>query len=346
MTSRERLLAAMRNEPVDHVPSGPFGMGRVDMASELGQELIRRTDIFLSCGVGGNWVLGRHADVEVQEDDCLTRHVIRTPKGELVRVVRRSELTSATVEYPLRDVDDLEKLFSVDYEPPELDTARYRELKATYDDEALVLAGIENAVCVAANWFGPERFCFYWATERNRIVELTERMNERACAYVKKCAEEGVTDFRIVGGEYVSAQIGPQGMPALIRRPDRQLIDLIHSCNGIAFYHNHGRIMPFLEDYAHIGVDFLEPMEAPPWGDTDLGKAGRIIGDRFCRVGNLDDMEVIDKLPVEEVKRIARERIEQAGTRGFVLSGTASGTYTDRAARNFIAMADVAREYR
>jgi len=340
------MLAAMRSGDVDHVPSGPFGMGRVSIHSDIGQELVRRTDIFLTAGAGGNWVLGKNADIDVREDGNITRHVIKTPKGNLVRVVRKSELASATVGYPLRDFDDVEKLLSVDYEPPEIDPAPYREVKERYDSESLVLTGIGNAVCVAADWFGPENFCLYWAMDRERVVELTRRMNERACAYVKACCEHGVTDFRIIGGEYVTAQIGPAGMPDLIRRPDKKLIDLIHSYGGIAFYHNHGKIMRFLEDYAYIGVDFLEPMEAPPWGDADLGKAKQIIGDRYCMVGNLDDMEVVDKLSTEEVQAVARERLEQAGPRGFILSGTASGTYTDRAARNFMAMAEVARAYR
>ena len=158
--------------------------------------------------------------------------------------------------------------------------------------------------------------------------------------------EDCIETFRIIGGEYVSTQVGPGGKEALIRKPDKKLIEIIHEYSGIAFYHNHGPMMNFLEDYAYIGVDFLEPMEAPPWGDTDLGKAKEIIQDRYCMVGNLDDMEIIEKLDKEQVVKIARERIEQAGTRGFILSGTASGTYTEKGALNFLAMAEAAREYR
>ena len=94
---------------------------------------------------------------------------------------------------------------------------------------------------------------------------------------------------------------------------------------------------------ADLGLDALDPLEAPPWGDVDLREAMRRVGDRICFVGNLDDMEVIDRLPEAEVLAIARERLEAAGTRHFVLGGTASGTYGERAARNFIAMARMVR---
>jgi uroporphyrinogen-III decarboxylase len=99
----------------------------------------------------------------------------------------------------------------------------------------------------------------------------------------------------------------------------------------------------FLDRLADLGMDALDPLEAPPWGDCEIGDAVKRIGDRVCLVGNLDDMEIIERLPTEEVVRIAEERLDAAGASGFVLGGTASGTYTERGARNFIAIADMVR---
>jgi uroporphyrinogen-III decarboxylase len=83
----------------------------------------------------------------------------------------------------------------------------------------------------------------------------------------------------------------------------------------------------------------------PPYGDVDLGDAIRRIGDRVCLVGGLDDMEVLETRPTEEVKELARQTLRQTGTRSYVLGGTASGTYTERGARNFIALVEVAEEF-
>ena len=340
MTSRERMLAAMRNQPVDRLPCGPFGIGGLTFDDPLAQELILKTDCFLKTRAAGNPVLGGRAAVDVAECDGETVWTLHTPRGDLVRRIGHTEVARATREYPLKTLDDIEKLFSVPYEEPMIDATAYIGMKHRYDDDAIVLCDIGNAVAVPADWFGPEMFCYFWATARERIIELTQRMNERVCRFVARCCERGVTDFRIVGGEYVSVQIGPAGMPELIRGPDRKLIDIIHAHGGIAFYHNHGPMMRFLEDYAHIGVDFLEPLEAPPWGDVHLGRAKEIIGDRFCMVGNLDDMEIVNKFDADAVCEIARQRIAEAGTRGFILSGTSSGTFTEKGARNFIAMAE------
>jgi uroporphyrinogen-III decarboxylase len=76
-----------------------------------------------------------------------------------------------------------------------------------------------------------------------------------------------------------------------------------------------------------------------------LADAKRRIGDRVCIVGGLDDMEVLESLDVETVKHKGRKCIEMADPDSYVLGGTASGTYTEKAARNFIALVDVAKEY-
>jgi hypothetical protein len=119
-------------------------------------------------------------------------------------------------------------------------------------------------------------------------------------------------------------------------------VDIMHHYGALAHYHNHGPMMPFLDALADLGIDSLDPCEAAPWGDCDLAEAARILRGRCCIVGNLDDMEVIERCSEEDVCGVAAERLEQAGDVGFMLGGTSSGTYTERAARNFIAMVGVA----
>jgi len=143
----------------------------------------------------------------------------------------------------------------------------------------------------------------------------------------------------------VTVQLGPRAVEELLTPFDTELVALVHRYGGFVYYHNHGPVMRYLEALADLGIDALEPMEAPPWGDCDLGEARRRIGGRVCMVGNLDDMEVIDRLPTEQVKAIAQERLAAAGNVGFILAGTGSGTYSERAAANFIAMVEVAEEF-
>jgi len=344
MTSRQRLLAAARHERVDRVPVSPFGLGRLPADGEVARELIRETDPFLSCGLG-NPFLGTAVRAETSTEGNIATTIWHTPLGDLVHKREHTDITSATIEFPLKTADDIEKLLSIPFKPVEPNASPFVKLREELGEEGLALAGIGTAICLPAAWFSPEDFCLLWADAPDAMIELVHVAADRLNDFILKACRAGVTEYRLVGGEYVTVQLGPPGVPDLLHAPDRELVDIIHSHGGIAYYHNHGPSMRFLEDFAALDIDYLDPLEAPPWGDADLAKASEDFGGRVCMVGNLDDMEVIDKLSAEQVKAIAAERLDAAGTRGFVLGGTASGTYTERAARNFIAMRDVAVDF-
>ncbi len=175
------------------------------------------------------------------------------------------------------------------------------------------------------------------------MLKLTDLFASRLNDWVTRLCEAGIDGFRICGGEYASVQLGPAGFDALVLEQDKELIDIIHRHGGVAYYHNHGPVMRFLTRFREIGMDALDPLEAPPWGDADLREARVTCGDRVAFVGNLDDMEVLENLPFEEIRLMAMERLAGAGDRGFILGGTASGTYTEKAARNFIRLAELSK---
>lgn len=331
----------MRFERVDRVPVSPWHFCKVDPDSPLGMELLEKTDLIQDTGSGGNPILGRAAAVETEQQGDTRVTTIHTLKGDLVSRHRRTEVTGATVEFYLKETDDIEKLLSIPYEPPDFDLSGYKAWQDRIGDEGLVMIGLGNGVSVPASWFSPEGFCLAWADCPDLIERLTSVATERLISYVERLCQAGVDAFRIIGGEYASVQLGPDAFKRLCVRYDRELVAAMHRYGAVAHYHNHGPVMRYLEDFAAIGIDCIDPMEAPPWGDCDLREARRRLGDRLCFCGNLDDMEIIDKLPTEEVLAIARERLDEAGDRGFILGGTTSGTFGEHGARNFIAMAEM-----
>lgn len=344
MTSRQRLLAAMRLETPDRVPVGPFGLGRLDPDGPTAADLIAKTDPIVDVGSGADPFLGARVSVEHSHEGDSTVTTIHTPKGRLTQRYRRTSVTGSLVEYPLKTPEDAERLLSIPYQPPEPDLSDFRHWSDRIGEQGLVMVCLGTAVCLPASWFSPQDFCLMWADEPALIEHLTAVAAERLLDYTRRLCELGVDAFRLVGGEYVTVQLGPVAFERLVRPFDTALIETIHRYGAIAHYHNHGPVSRWLESLADLGMDSLDPLEAPPWGDVDLGDAKRRIGDRVCLLGNLDDMEVLDKLEEEHVRRLGRKLIEEAGPGGFIIGGTASGTYGERAARNFIALAETAEE--
>jgi len=340
MTSRQRLLAAIRFEKVDRVPVAPFTLGSLPEDSDIAKELIRKTDPFIQAGIPGSpfWGAGAEAAV-VEEGDTVTR-TWTTPLGPLTQKHRRTEVTSADVEFLLKTPEDAERFLSVNYVPCDVDASAFHARKREIGEEGLVLAPIPDAVLLPATLLSPTDFCLWWLDYPDLLTELNSVASRRINDWARRLCEAGVDAFRIVGGEYASVELGPKGFDALVLEQDRELVHIMHSYGAIVYYHNHGPVMNYLSRFCDIGMDALDPLEAPPWGDADLRQARAACGQNVAFVGNLDDMEIIDKLPADEVIAIARERLDAAGDRGFILGGTASGTYTERGARNFIALAE------
>ncbi len=322
----------------------PQHFGRIPRDGPLARQLVRETDIMLYAGWACDCFIGSALPRGTETFGNITRTVYHTPAGDLTRIVTRTEVTSACTEFPCKNADDVRKLLSAPYEPPTDDAVReavnhFVQTRNWLGEEGVVLFELPDAICFPAEYLSPEHFCLLWADAPDLMEEMVRTGNERLLAFVERVLKAGVDAFRIVGGEYASTQLGPVAYDRLVRRYDRQLVELIHHYGAIAYFHNHGPIMRYLPQIVDIGVDALDPLEAPPWGDCDMRKAKDILKGQVCIVGNMDDMEVLNQRSAEEIIAIASQLIEEAGPDGFVLSGTASGTYGEHAARNFIALA-------
>jgi len=325
MTSRQRLLTAARCAPCDHVPVAPFGLGALPPEGEAARRLVQCCDPFLEAGLGVSIFGGRNY-------------------VEKKRVVKTTQATRYTVHFPCRGPADLDRLLSIPWECPEPDVTGYRNLCERYGEDALVLVGCPDAICLPAEWMSPQDFCLLRADEPDLLAAVVREAARRVEQVVEAACRAGVRAFRIIGAEYASTQLGPAAFDELVLPHDQRLVQLIHAHGGVAYYHMHGPIMDYLDRVAQIGVDFLDPVEMPPYGDADLQRAREIIEGRFCIVGTFDDMEVLGKWPLEKIEQAALERLEQFGTLGICLGGSASGTYTEQAARAFCAMAELVRK--
>ena len=345
MTSRERLFAAARCEPCDRVPVSPFGLGHLDPEGAATAELIRRCDCFLEQWTDVNTIFGgANYREERHTEGAFTLIAIPTPRGALRRVIKRTSVATHSVEFPCKGPADLEKLLSIPWEPQQPDLRPYRAMCERWGDEVIVLASCPDALCMPAEYLSPEDFCLLRADAPDLMAAAVAEAQSRVEAYVEAVCRAGVQGFRLLGGELASTQLGPRAFEELVVPFDRRLVEIMHRHGALVYYHNHGRIMGYLDAFARIGVDYLDPLEMPPCGDMDLERARDIIAGRFCIVGTFDDMEMLEKWPLERVQSAARDRLRRYGTRGICLGGSASGTYAERAVQAFLAMAEVVQE--
>jgi hypothetical protein len=341
MTSRQRMLAALRHEMVDRVPVAPWGLGRIPPQSVLGRELVARTDPWLEVGLGCDPVGGATFPLEEERRGSLLRRVIHAPERDLVATWTTTQQTTACTEPPCKNVDDIEALLAIPYVGPHPSVSAFHSYRAQIGEEGLVVMGLGDGLCYPNDMLGTELCSLLWASEPEVIRRMVACAAERVYRVVEEACRSGVDCFRIVGGEYATQLMGRRAWEELVVPYDRPLVELMHSYGAIVHYHNHGNMQRFLEDIAALGIDSLDPLEQPPYGDIEMGEALERIGDQVCLVGGLDDMEVLETRPREEVLLLARQILARADSSGYMLGGTSSGIYGEAAARNFIALADM-----
>lgn len=237
MTSRQRILTAIGCERPDRVPVSPFGLGHLDPKGEMAKELVKKTDPFISAGIGGNSFMGKLMRTSQYTEGNDTITVIHTPKGDLLRRYRRTSLAATTVEFPCKGAEDVEKYLSILFEPSEPNVDDFLARKAEIGEEGLVLTGIGDAVCLPATILSPEDFCLLWADEPKLMLRMVELAAERVNAFVEKASKKGVDAYRIIGGEYATEQLGPGGFSALCKPFDADMVSIIHKYGGLAYYH-------------------------------------------------------------------------------------------------------------
>jgi len=345
MTSRQRMIAAIHRAPVDRVPVAPWGLGRIALDSPLEAELLARTDPWVEVGLGCDAVGGASFPVEEHRKGSELRRVIHAGGRELTATWTTTAQTTACTEFYCKTEADIEALLSIPYAPPAPNVAAFLALKQRVGEDALTTMAVSDGLCYPNDMLGTEYCSLLWAAQPELIRRMVAQAAERTARVVERACERGVDCFRIVGGEYATQLMGRRAWDELIVPFDQPLIELIHAHGGLAHFHNHGFMQRFIEDIAALGMDSLDPIEQPPYGDMQMHEARARIGDRVCLVGGLDDMEVLETRPREEVLQLGAELLERVGARGYMLGGTSSGIYGEAAARNFIALVDVAIAY-
>ncbi|MHB0858154.1 MAG: uroporphyrinogen decarboxylase family protein [Anaerolineae bacterium] len=342
MTSRERMLCAIQHGEPDRAPVAPWGLGRLDPRGATAAELIARADPWIEIGLGCHAVGGAAYPLETRRMGQVQRQVVHTPRGDLTATWTTTAETTACTEYLCKSLSDVEALLAVPYQTPHPDVAAFQARQRQVGEDGLVVMGLGNALCFPNDVLGTELCSLLWASEPDVVRHMVVVAAERTYRVVEQACQAGVDCFRIVGGEYATQLMGPAAWEELVVPYDRPLVELMHRYGAIAHYHNHGNMRRFLDRAADLGIDSLDPIEQPPYGDIAMREAYDRIGDRVCLVGGLDDMEVLETRPTDEVLHLGATLLETLPRRGYMLGGTSSGIYGERAARHFIALVDLA----
>ena len=349
MNSRQRILAAIHHQPVDHLPTDlwatqevldrlyqHFGIDdRIGLYDRLGVDGIfgvapaytGATDARVPLPSGVDWVdewgMGYH----------------RQPYA--------TGVYDEQVYFPLAQAETIADLERYPWPSPEdYDYASLPAQARRYPGRAIECG--YTAI-------------FYWHNRlrglENSLVDpllrpefthhLIQRLSDFFTEYHRRCFEavRGLADLTQVTDDFGSQSgllISPRIFEAFYRQPIQRAIDLAHAYGLSVFHHDDGDLRRLLPRLVEMGIQVLNPIQ---WrcGGWDLEALKRDYGAKLCFHGGVDNQETLPFRTEPEVRAEVR-RLKQtlgSGDTGYILA-PCHNLQANTLVENIIAMYDEA----
>lgn len=350
MTSRERVLAALRRQEPDRVPAVLYGemVGYVPAVVEmLDQNCGGRSprDYFDFDITSFSLAPSRQQTdfsryVEADEQTTLDEWGVGWKQG--------SVLHYAEILHPLQNCGRQELH---DYPFPDLDAEyRYAEVKntiAAIQERGLATAYFAGSVFETA-WFmrGMEQLFVDISCDRPSSDFLLDRITDIVARSAGRLAEAGL-DLLILGDD-IAAQTGLMMSLGMYREHFKpRLTKIIRAAKEanpdiLIFYHSDGNVWDAIPDLIEAGIEVLNPVQPEC---LDPARVKETFGDRLSFFGTVSVQQTMPFGTPDEVRREVKLRIETVGQGGGLLLAPAHVLQPDTPWENVVAFFEAVTDH-
>lgn len=334
MTSRQRLLTALRRGTPDRVPVTAYEFSHLNdtrprdepgyaalikLQRELGETFVFHYADF-GLGVGESEVLTEGpADLDKPQRRTVTLH---TPKGDLVAISRRDpgNITWWQIKAFCATPEDCRKWLSCPTRPFTPDVSGVLRIQRELGEEGLPVVGCGDVLIHVCGLFHYDDFALTLLDDEGLILAMMDAVHERLARGLRAVAPllKDVC-FRLAGPEYAGAPLlNPRRhFPKLVVDYCRDLIPIINDSGNYSLIHCHGLLRDLLDYFIELAPTALEPLEVLPAGTADVTMAElkARLGGRMCLMGGIQANE-LEHLPLTELDARLREVIATAAAGG------------------------------
>ena len=372
MDSRTRMLKAWSFEEPDRVPLEMYlyppakGLPGADRILDF-----QETEADSFRGVPGvNWGF-------MGLDSTYSEEVIEDVPGEFKRVRRTQETSAGTFTAITRHghgdgdpndyhwekryiatVDDLRRMAGADRAVRPFDLKSYNDGCAKVGTRGLPSTGLFHPLGTLVRNSTMDEVYLWLMTEDRIVTRYLEECTTQICATLQSIQNEPLAAhpvFMTYALEMlIPPWLGKAHFNKLVFPFDSRVNDAVHRIGGRHRVHSHGNSGEFLELFADMGVDAVEPLEPAPYGDNVLAEAKKRVGKRMLLSGNVVSQAFyLDSFKVADVRDLVKRAIaEGAPGGGFTLKTTGgavgNGKTREQCIKNIecnLALIDAWREF-
>lgn len=347
MTSKQRLLAAASFREADRVPvelSIPKAARTLPECRRIVEFIDNIADNFIGIGGCVNWGffgLSTTYREEIVEDRpgefCIIRRIHQTENGEFTALTKHSYPHLDNPDFLwikrfIADLDDFDRLITAPrLLPRPFSAAAYQERCTQVGERGLPIVSLQHPLGFLVRNADMIEVYSWFAAEPQRMHRFLEATNRQIVETIKAMGEAGLQPwFNVTAHEMlIPPWLGRRQFDEFVFPYDKEVNEAVHAIGGKVRAHCHGQVMSFLVRMAEMGIDAIEPLEPPPFGDVDLAAAKRLVGERMLLSGNIPSQSFINMSP-EEVTACVRGAIEAAAAGGgFTLRPTGGDAGVD-----------------
>ena len=333
-TGRKRIEYALSFREADRVPIElwvPENLKVYPKAAELVELVDEFCDGFRGPPIINDGLFGVPSILSVEEagsNDTYSfiRNVHQTKNGVFTQLVQSDKLNVNYHHFSKHYFNDEEELFrfaDCDFPDIKLTYDVESELERICSDRFMPTIAFAHPFGTLARNAPPDKFYAWLITHTDTIHRILEKMYRQINKAVEDISIPAVYYFCALEMA-IEPWLSESMFDEFIFNYDKTTNDKIHEIGGIVRHHAHGPVFKHLEHWSDMGIDSLEPMELPPLGDTDLGEAVRLMGNRMSFGGNIPSQRFYEMEHGELESLVAKVVEDCAPGGGFILKGASS----------------------
>jgi len=355
MTSKERMLTALRGERPDRLPvtthhvmpsfldSHMEGKSNQKFFDIFGLDPIRWIIAYAANESTGDYYDPGHTELGFLEarrvssdswrfkvekldnkDYDTSRFSIITPKKALSMVLQSDKHTTWVAEHLIKEKSDID-IIARYMTHPKCDVEAVNDAADQYGDSGLVRGHIACFDGFGQPGCWQDFSCLYGSTDLimasmedpQWVHAFLEVLRDRKKVYVDSLAGAQYDLIELGGGDASTTVISPDIFDEFVAPYDSVLIASAHEAGQRIAYHTCGGMMPILENIAAMKPDAMETFTPSGMGgDAILSEAKRRIGDKVCMIGGFDQFHFFTGCTEEETREEVRRCFQEAGPGG------------------------------